>query len=774
MSNTHPGPYGSAAWTMHRDGWHPLPVPHGRKDSPPAGFTGYAGVDPSGPDIAEWVDARSGDNIAARLPRHVIGLDVDAYDGKPGAATLAALTYAYGDLAPTVRVSARFGEHYDGVSGIRLYRLPDTLAVKAADAGTRWRTGWNGIDLIRHGHRYVMAPPSTHPNGATYRALDESTGDLADTLPPVDTLPELPAAWCDALTSDDNTSRTLQRRDGSAHWTPGRPCRAVHAALGKALDETETGRHDGALAAITRLTRLGEQGHDGVRGAIDTYRGAWTAAVTTPGEGQRTHAQAAAEWARMVDGIDAVIDREPTPADSRGCCDTITAASQLTTWDPDTRTGAERLEDAYARDVATELHRLRVRADAAERFRADNTPPAEPFDAGLLADVLTRPDTLTWRVDGLHPAGGSLLIVAQRKTGKTTLTLNYARAILTGETFLGTLPVQPVDGTVALLNFEVSGATLARWAADVDVPADRLVLVNLRGRRNPLGDVDDRGALVDYLTGHNVSALIVDPFGRAYTGQSQNDPGEVGAWLAALDTLAADIGATETVLTTHAGWNGERTRGSSALEDWADAIATLTRDDRDDNGQRYLRAIGRDVDLEEDALTFDPATRLLTLSGAGSRTVARANAHRDDIAAAILAHITDTPGLTVAQLTERLREDGHGLQRGDVSTAARHLETSGRIERRKAGRAIAHYPQSAHNAHESRLVPTSPMGPSDESRPVPIGTGLFRDQSEQLVPDSHTPETCPHGMKGGATPDPFIGGRASCPECALAHSGGAQ
>lgn len=43
MSDTHPGPYGSAAWTMHRDGWHPLPVPHGRKDSPPAGFTGYAG-----------------------------------------------------------------------------------------------------------------------------------------------------------------------------------------------------------------------------------------------------------------------------------------------------------------------------------------------------------------------------------------------------------------------------------------------------------------------------------------------------------------------------------------------------------------------------------------------------------------------------------------------------------------------------------------------------------------------------------------------------------
>src|SRR5687768_13005377 len=65
--------------------------------------------------------------------------------------------------------------------------------------------------------------------------------------------------------------------------------------------------------------------------------------------------------------------------------------------------------------------------------------------------------------------------------------------------------------------------------------------------------------------------------------QSQNDPGEVGAWLIGLDQFTrTEVGALDLVLATHAGWNGERTRGSSALEDWADSIITMTRDDSED------------------------------------------------------------------------------------------------------------------------------------------------------------------------------------------------
>lgn len=764
-----PQPFAATAWQLHQGGWHPLPVPHGMKGPPPIGFTGYEGAVPSGADIAAWCDIRGGDSVAVRLPPEGIGLDVDAYDDKPGAASMDRLTLDLGPLPPTWRVSSR----QDGISGIRLYRLPEPYAQLATDPDAPWRTGWPGVDVIRYGHRYLMAPPSVHPNGGTYVVDDEFTGETREMLPDFHSLPMLPEAWCAALLADDARTPARGRSQDSVYWTGGTPCRAVHAALGQSVAEMPAGRHDGALSALTRLTRLGEQGHEGVRRAVDTYRGAWLTAVTAAGEGQRTHTQATAEWARMVDGIDAIIERDPTPAHERRCCDTVTR--DLPPWEPGDgeRTGAERLADAYARDVAAELHRLRVRADAAERFRADNAPAVEPFDAGLLAEVLARTDTLTWRVEGLHPAGGSLLIVAQRKTGKTTTTLNYARSLLTGESFLAAMPVERIPGRVGLLNYEVSGPTLARWAADVGVPHDGLVLVNLRGRRNPLDHPEDRDALVEYLTTLDVSALIVDPFGRAYTGQSQNDPGEVGAWLASLDRFAADVGATETVLTTHAGWNGERTRGSSALEDWADAIATLTRDDA---GQRYLRAIGRDVEVEEDRLEYDPGTRLLSLTGAGSRQVARATAHRDALAAAILDAVTTTPGLSVSDLTERLRQDGHGLQRGDVSNAARHLEGTGRIRREKAGRTMRHYPAGfAHTGNESRHVPTSPTGLVNESRPVPLGRDSLQDTFEAIGPEQRSAVECPHGTPGGAEPDPWLRGRLACPACAaeLARGGAA-
>ncbi len=84
---------------------------------------------------------------------------------------------------------------------------------------------------------------------------------------------------------------------------------------------------------------------------------------------------------------------------------------------------------------------------------------------------------------------------------------------------------------------------------------------------------------------------MVDPFGRAYTGTSQNDAGEVGAFLCGLDRFAEAAGVSELVLTAHAGWDGERTRGSSALEDWADAVVYLTRD-KENEKLRFFRAIG--------------------------------------------------------------------------------------------------------------------------------------------------------------------------------------
>ena len=289
--------------------------------------------------------------------------------------------------------------------------------------------------------------------------------------------------------------------------------------------------------------------------------------------------------------------------------------------------------------------------------------------------------------------GTSTLIPAQRKTGKTTLLLNLSRSLLTGEPFLGTFEVQPVAGLVALLNYEVSGDTITQWAHEAGLDPDRFFLANLRGRRNPLVDPEDRGRLAQLLRQRGTESLLVDPFGRAYTGASQNDPGEVGAFLAELDRFTrSDVGAQDLILTTHAGWNQERTRGSSALEDWADSIITMTRDDSDDStGERYLCAIGRDVDLEEDQLIYDPDTRTLTLAGTGSRKTAKDTRRHDKLDRAVLEAVTAEPGLNVIQIGEKVHEAGVSFQRGDIGHSASRLVEAGHLRMEPGSRNAKQY-----------------------------------------------------------------------------------
>ena len=82
---------------------------------------------------------------------------------------------------------------------------------------------------------------------------------------------------------------------------------------------------------------------------------------------------------------------------------------------------------AFDMDVAREAHTLRVRQAAREQVAAEKAGDQPGFDAGTLAEVLDRPPEPSHRVEDLIPANSSTLVVAQRKTGKTTLTLNLAR-----------------------------------------------------------------------------------------------------------------------------------------------------------------------------------------------------------------------------------------------------------------------------------------------------------------------------------------------------------
>jgi hypothetical protein len=107
---------------------------------------------------------------------------------------------------------------------------------------------------------------------------------------------------------------------------------------------------------------------------------------------------------------------------------------------------------------------------------------------------------------------------------------------ITGEAFLGESRVTPVTGQVAILNYEVFGPRLGRWARAAQIPDDRLLLVNLRGRRDPLAHPDGRKRLAEVGEDQQVESLIVDPFGHAHPAANRDSSErELGRIVAALD-----------------------------------------------------------------------------------------------------------------------------------------------------------------------------------------------------------------------------------------------
>jgi hypothetical protein len=183
-------PYADSAQRYWRAGW-PNPIPVKGKDHPPAGFTGYNGANVSWPDLQGWCEgAQAGHNIALRLPADIVGIDVDAYGGKVGEASLAAAEAELGPLPATWRSTSRAPFT---ASGIRFYRVASGVDLRGAEKRFVARFG-DHVDILRRDHRYAVVWPSVHPDtGATYAWYDPAGAECAPPAPAQ--LPELPAAW---------------------------------------------------------------------------------------------------------------------------------------------------------------------------------------------------------------------------------------------------------------------------------------------------------------------------------------------------------------------------------------------------------------------------------------------------------------------------------------------------------------------------------------------------------------------------------------------------
>lgn len=329
-------PYASAAVDLLNAGWHGvLPLPPRAKKYPPTGYTGSAGVDPSGPDIYTWAEHHPG-NVALRMPPDVIGIDVDAYGEKRGADTIGRSRTAWGALPPTWRITSRD----DGISGILLYRVPPDLAWPG-EVGP-------GVEILQRAHRYAVAPPSVHPEGRTYRWIDPA-GVTTISPPRPSDLPDLPESWVEGLTGGvaapiANRGSTSYRQ--AATWLACRvaptekPCRRMAEVRDEVATNIKGNAHNTARRAVAALARLAEGGHRGGISVATATKAMFIAEATDPrraagGMAVRTDSDAQREWIDLLTSAIDLVIHNPSPGDVCDCDGALTAAIAGTNPDPD-------------------------------------------------------------------------------------------------------------------------------------------------------------------------------------------------------------------------------------------------------------------------------------------------------------------------------------------------------------------------------------------------------------------------------------------------------
>jgi hypothetical protein len=309
---------------------------------------------------------------------------------------------------------------------------------------------------------------------------------------------------------------------------------------------------------------------------------------------------------------------------------------------------------------------------------------------------LTAPEILpAWRIERLLPTGGNALLAAQFKSGKTTFVANLLRCLVDDQPFLDRFPITR-GGDVALVDLELAPTMLRRWLREQSIVNDDAVqVVALRGRVRQFDILNDskRSRWADRFREAGTMTLIIDPLRPIFDAFGLDENHDAGLVLSALDALKADAGISELLVAHHAGHGSERARGDSRFLDWPDALWTIVRGDGPlATAPRYVSATGRDVDVPESRLQFDPPTRRLSLAGGNRR-----DAETQAAAAAITAALrTGGECLSIRQVEAAL--DG-AHPRNRIREALEEMRQSGAVTTMPgARRAILHCLPEAHHA----------------------------------------------------------------------------
>lgn len=373
---------------------------------------------------------------------------------------------------------------------------------------------------------------------------------------------------------------------------------------------------------------------------------------------------------------------------------------------PDTGEIVEEGEQANRGEelmLAAEIQQQRIRKLAREHLRDEDN--LAKFKLPEIHDNLTielqQPDEeAKYLINEVFPTGGNITLTAEYKSGKTTLINNVVKSLVDDQPFLGRYGVNDHDGNVVIFNYEVEPRQYRQWMREVGIiNTDRVKLVHLRGLRMPMTSDFVQDKVIDILKGFNAQTWIVDPLARAFVGSGdENSNSDMGTFLDTLDVIKYEAGVDNLIVAAHTGRASEsgieRARGASRFDDWADVRWILTRNDE---GQRFLKAHGRDVDMEQHVLSYDDHNRQLTVEKAITRT----DQTIENIMNQIVEIVQLNPGITTGDLKKRLGKSTEYREK-----AYKYVVDAGKIVAKQVGNTSTkqHYDPSHPFAIDAKLA----------------------------------------------------------------------
>jgi len=295
-------PFHAAATDYYQAGFLPIPLPEGKKYPPPKGVPND--VEYSEARLEDWlngiyegrseVDKRH-KNIGCIVPDGCVVIDVD---GRAAKEALIELENELGELPPTWMSFRGDPERYH-----LWYSTP---------AGLKWPGKLGpGIDIIYRHYRYMVLPPSIHPDGGQYRWANLKGDGLRVSngyFPAPDEFADLEGGWLDLANSNGYERRdraTVDCRLWIREHGGGDPCPEIRRVLIRHQKDLRRhadagGMHDAMVNGVWAILAEISAGHSGGILVLKRFRSTFIDQAEQ--SGRRESGMAEQEWSRAIIG----------------------------------------------------------------------------------------------------------------------------------------------------------------------------------------------------------------------------------------------------------------------------------------------------------------------------------------------------------------------------------------------------------------------------------------------------------------------------------------